>query len=67
MKKNQDTSSSGGGCAPLYILGMPLAAGCSWLLNHSILWALFHGVFWWAYLPYICMGCGGGWPKELPL
>jgi hypothetical protein len=46
---------------------MPVAAVCSWLLNHSILWAIFHAIFWWAYIPYLCLGCGGGWPKGLAL
>lgn len=59
-------SSSGGGIGCFALIGMPVAAVCSWALNHSILWAIFHGAVWWAYLPYLCLGCGGGWPSDLP-
>jgi hypothetical protein len=52
------------GC--LTALGMPPAIWCSWTINHSLLWAGFHGLFWWLYLPYLCIGCGGGFPKEIP-
>lgn len=54
--------SSGGGIGCGVLIGFPIAALCSWTLNHSILWAALHGLFWWAYLPYLCLGCGGGIP-----
>ena len=56
---------SGGGCG-LSIIGMGIAALCSWTINHSILWAAFHALFWPFYLVYLCMGCGGGFPSSLP-
>ena len=63
--KNESSSSSGGpGC--LFFLGFLPAAWCSFAINHSLLWAAFHGFFWWAYLPYLCLGCGGGLPKDIP-
>jgi hypothetical protein len=64
MSDEKRSRSSGSGC--LYLVGMPVAAICSWTLNHSLLWAIFHGMFWWAYIPYLCMGCGGGFPTNLP-
>lgn len=60
--ENQNRGGSGCGC---YVVGMPIAAIASWILNHSVLWAIFHGIFWAPYLLYLCMGCGGGWPAEL--
>lgn len=65
MSENKRCSSSGGAGCGCYMIGMPVAAVCSWLINHSIWWAIFHAIFWWLYLIYLCMGCGGGWPQEL--
>ena len=42
-----------------------LAAYCSWCVNHSILWAMFHGSFGGLYIIYLLIGFGGGLP-ELP-
>lgn len=33
-------------------LGSALAVTISWSLHHSILWAMFHGVFGWFYVIY---------------
>ena len=68
MPKSTRSSSppSGGSGCGCYLVGMPIAALCSWTLNHSILWAAFHALVWWLYLPYLCAGCGGGIPQELP-
>lgn len=32
--------------------GTALAITISWSLNHSILWAIIHGVFSWLYVIY---------------
>ena len=69
MPERKEGSSGGSGCGSvgcLTFLGAPPAMWCSWMLNQSLLWAGFHGFFWWAYLPYLCLGCGGGLPEETP-
>lgn len=33
-------------------LGSVIAVAISWSLNHSILWALLHGIFSWFYILY---------------
>lgn len=33
-------------------LGSVLAVTISWNLHHSILWAIFHGIFSWFYVIY---------------
>ena len=48
------TSIGGAGCSAAVLF--------SWTLNHSVGWALLHGVFGWFYLLYLCMGFGGGFP-----
>jgi len=60
MSNNRNRGGCGCGC--LYLTGMPLAVICSWVLNHSLLWAIFHALIWWAYIPYLCLGYGGGFP-----
>lgn len=55
-------NDSGSGCGCFGLIGVPVAVICSWTLNHSILWAIFHAVVWPFYLVYLCMGCGGGLP-----
>ena len=40
-------------------LGAAMAIAISWSVNHSILWALLHGVFSWAYVIYYAMGLAG--------
>lgn len=36
-------------------LGTAMAVTISWSVNHSILWAIIHGVFSWFYVIYfIC-------------
>lgn len=37
---------------------------CSWLINHSLFWAIVHGIFGFWYILYLCLGCGGG--LEIP-
>lgn len=63
---SEERKSSGGGPGCLFFLGAPVAAWCSWTINHSLLWAGFHAFFWWLYIPYLCLGCGGGFPSEVP-
>jgi len=36
-------------------LGSVIAVTISWSVNHSILWAILHGVFSWAYVLYYAM------------
>jgi|OM-RGC.v1.035397881 hypothetical protein len=62
MSNNVEVS---GGVTPLTLVGMGLAAFCSWTLNHSIVWAGVHGFFGWFYLLYLCAGFGGGFPAEM--
>jgi hypothetical protein len=33
-------------------LGSAIAVTISWSVNHSILWAIFHGILSWAYVIY---------------
>jgi hypothetical protein len=47
------------------IVFISMAAYCSWSVNHSILWAAFHGAFGLLYIIYLLLGFGGGMP-ELP-
>lgn len=39
-------------------LGMIIAVVLSWSVNHSILWAIIHGILSWLYVIYYL--CGGG-------
>jgi hypothetical protein len=32
--------------------GSALAIAISWSLNHSVLWAIFHGILSWVYVIY---------------
>lgn len=47
------SSSSGCGCG-----GMIAAAAISWATNHSVPWAIAHGMFGWFYLIYYAFGGG---------
>lgn len=42
------------------LVGFVIAAGCSWIINHSVAWAIFHGLCGFFYILYLCMGFGGG-------
>ncbi len=46
---DNSSSSSGIGCGGL---GCVIAVVVSWGLNHSVLWALVHGILGWIYLLY---------------
>jgi hypothetical protein len=35
-----------------YSLGSIIAVTVSWSLNHSIIWAILHGLFGWFYVIY---------------
>lgn len=63
MADNDGGSSGGSGCG-CGLVGLPIAVICSWTLNHSILWAIVHGLVWPFYLVYLCVGCGGGVPIQ---
>ena len=58
---NQNTTVTRIGCAT-YIGGV-LAAVCSYSINQSLLWALFHSLWGWFYLAYLLFGFGGGLPS----
>jgi len=36
-------------------LGSALAIAISWSVNHSILWAIFHGILSWLYVIYFAL------------
>lgn len=65
MAKSSSVATGGSGVSLVYIVGMGLAGASSWLLNHSIGWAIVHAMFSWWYLLYLCMGCGGGLPPQI--
>lgn len=52
-----------GGINAIGVVGMGLAAYCSWTLHQSVGWAAVHALCGWFYLLYLCMGCGGGLPQ----
>lgn len=52
MSKKPNTSSCGIG------IGSVIAIVLSWSTNHSILWAIVHGMFGWLYVLYRIGGCG---------
>ena len=49
-----NNSGNGGGCG-LSIIGMGIAALCSWTINHSILWAIIHGILGWIYVAWYAL------------
>lgn len=46
---SSNSSSSGCGCGTI---GCVIAIILSWEANHSILWAIIHGIFNWFYVIY---------------
>jgi hypothetical protein len=42
----------------VWSLGDMIAVVISWSINHSILWAILHGVFGWFYVIYYALGFG---------
>jgi hypothetical protein len=36
-------------------LGSALAIAISWSVNHSIMWAIFHGILSWLYVIYYAL------------
>jgi len=43
---------------PLAGLGSMIAIMVSWSVNHSILWAILHGICSWIYVVYYCLEYG---------
>ena len=39
-------------------IGTVIAIIVSWTTNHSILWAIIHGIFGWLYVIYYLLGGG---------
>jgi hypothetical protein len=54
MDNNTETVSAGIG------FGCALAIAISWSVNHSIWWAILHGLLSWAYVLYYALGYGRG-------
>lgn len=55
------TSSGEGGCScgcGSFSLGSFIAILLSWNLNHSVLWALVHGLLGWFYVVYYVLAHG---------
>ncbi|MES1994237.1 MAG: hypothetical protein V4457_11775 [Pseudomonadota bacterium] len=44
--------------------GTICAAIISWLINHSVGWAIIHGIFAWLYVIYWALGFAGQIPPE---
>ena len=59
MSENRSTSVSVG----LAGIGLGAAIGVvmSFTTNHSILWAILHGIFGWIYVIYRALGFGGSY------
>ena len=55
-----NSGSSSGGYGVMGLLWFVLGATCSWIINKSVVWAIFHGIFGCLYILYLCLGCGGG-------
>lgn len=47
--------NSGGAAKAGIGLGTALAVTISWSLNHSLLWAILHGIFSWLYVIYYAL------------
>ena len=46
-------SNSKTGCSWRFpIAGVTVAVCVSWIFNHSVLWAIFHGILNWFYVAY---------------
>jgi len=62
MSNSNSSSSASKGAGCFGWIGGVLAGICSYALNQSILWAMFHSIFGWGYLLYLLLGWGGGIP-----
>ena len=60
---NGNSGSGSSGLSVFSLVGCGLAGYCSWTLNASVGWAAIHTIFGWAYMLYLCAGCGGGLPE----
>lgn len=56
MASNSDTNVSCG-CGPV-TLGTVIAVIISWTTNHSVGWAIIHGILSWFYVIYYALGGG---------
>jgi hypothetical protein len=54
------SNSSGGSGGVVFIFWFAIGSICSYIINHSVMWAIFHGLFAGFYLIYLCMGNGFG-------
>jgi hypothetical protein len=51
-RQYRGTSGSSVGCGGGVGIGTILAVLISWSINHSILWAIIHGMLGWLYVIY---------------
>ena len=49
---NNSTNNNSAGCGGGIGLGTVIAVVLSWSANHSIGWAILHGLFGWFYVIY---------------
>ena len=59
MSEHQNTSVSVGSAGIGF--GAALAITMSFTTNHSILWAILHGICSWLYVIYRALGYGGSY------
>lgn len=57
---NSNSVSTNASFGAMHAIWFIIGAGCSFLINKSVFWAIFHGVFGGFYILYLCFGCGGG-------
>lgn len=55
MQSQSSATSSGIG------FGCALAIAISWSVNHSVLWAILHGICNWLYVIYWCIWGTAPW------
>lgn len=63
MSNYQSSQTSSSSSSLFGVLWFSIAAFCSWMINHSIGWAIWHGIWGPFYILYLCGGCGGGFKE----
>lgn len=59
------SKSSKSTLSQIWFIGSFLSAVSSFIMGNKIGWIVIHFVLSWAYLLYLCMGFGGGLPKNI--
>lgn len=57
---NSNSNSTNASFGAMHAIWFIVGAGCSFLINKSVMWAILHGFFGGFYVLYLCFGCGGG-------